>query len=549
MQKGHRYEKYIEKLINDINRQNFNAVQKKLTKLRKLEKKKIFILADYGNSLINAVISKYESCGTFNIGIFRLIIDSGINITPNLNREPEKILSVLQLSGRLDCCCAGTRRPIGYTIYMTEWTPLIYFIHSNHLLYAELALKMGADPDAPDIGGYTPLYSAIKLNSLQAVSLLIRYKAKLKCCSFNSEIKGKPIQSLFNYNAPLMAAATVDNVSGELIKTLFNAQLNPNEPEAGSFPLHEAVINGNINAVNALLEHPDINTELTDGNAKTPFILSVESENDLIAPDISASIKNLLVKSGCYVPPGYRAHSGFTFAALRNAKSLAGVVFPYGFSGNLCGVDIRYADFSRTEVTENSFEYIKDLTGVIFPQSMQPLSEKFAGNHILDKTAFSQTIKETNRFGMPVRYIRTSGSLIYYRRIEEENQLPHGNILKDADLRPLDAGCKFNFRMIEKYKYFEGVIFPKYVNFYELTDLNIDFWTDKEFICCDFSHTIGFDWKAWGKAAVIRGARCPPDLDFKNADFSGIDLTDTDFSLAIPIRKNEEVIDFHADHK
>jgi ankyrin repeat protein len=57
-----------------------------------------------------------------------------------------------------------------------DWTPLHYAVLNKHEDLALWLLDKGADPASVDKEGFTPIFSAVSVNSLQLTQALLRYK-------------------------------------------------------------------------------------------------------------------------------------------------------------------------------------------------------------------------------------------------------------------------------------------------------------------------------------------------------------------------------------
>ena len=131
------------------------------------------------------------------------------------------------------------------------------------------ALDSGADVNAIDMVGASPLYWAAQGGHLTAAKLLIE--------------RGADVNGKTNLGQPLTAAVRKDRI--ELITLLLANGADPNSHLATETVLHIAATNGCLSCVRALVEAgADVNAQwIQEPNIKTPIHLAIFYEHHDIA--------------------------------------------------------------------------------------------------------------------------------------------------------------------------------------------------------------------------------------------------------------------------
>ncbi len=141
------------------------------------------------------------------------------------------------------------------------------------LLLAKLLIEKGANIEAKDRNGETPLQSAVACGALAAVKLLIENGADIHAKDIlhktplenaKGEIK-ELVKEQILARSSLHLAAAADDVSA--IKLLINNKVDINKPREGKTPLHWAVTFKKYGASKILLEKgADVNSEDKEGS-------------------------------------------------------------------------------------------------------------------------------------------------------------------------------------------------------------------------------------------------------------------------------------------
>ncbi|HUP94182.1 MAG TPA: ankyrin repeat domain-containing protein [Burkholderiales bacterium] len=119
-----------------------------------------------------------------------------------------------------------------------DWTSLMVASFHGNVDAAKLLIEYGADPQARDRGGYTPLHWAAMKGFLTIIELLAP----------RADCNARSAAGL----TPLLQAATGGHTAG--VQVLIAAGADPNvASNEGWTPLHKAVMNGHIEVVKLLL--------------------------------------------------------------------------------------------------------------------------------------------------------------------------------------------------------------------------------------------------------------------------------------------------------
>ena len=128
---------------------------------------------------------------------------------------------------------------------------------TEHLDIVEFLIQKGADVNAKDENGSTPLIYAAGDGQIKVVKYLIEHGAQMKYTDQHG-------------NTPLHSAAEMnENLVLEYLIEKHGAQVNMKN-EFGETPLHLAAEHGEIEAIKCLIEH-GAKLESRDRNGKTPL--------------------------------------------------------------------------------------------------------------------------------------------------------------------------------------------------------------------------------------------------------------------------------------
>lgn len=454
------------------------------------------------------------------IGGLRLLVEHGYDLSDWLLKDPGPAVRALMFSGLINTPCAGLHGQLE--------PPLHFAIARGIKPLMAILIACGADVEHSDSGGRTPLYTAILHNQLEAVQMLRRHGARAALRRYRVpeagwDLSDAPDGAGFAADALPLSFAAGKRDNGAMIGELLNMVEDPNARDAAlGTALHVAAFRGHARNVRALLEDERVDPGARDAQGRTAYDLAGSGE-----------IRGMLARAGSPLPPGRRPHGFLSMAALRCAECLRGVVFPFGFGPGemLRHADLRGCDLSRTALTLEQLFQLDSLDGIAPPVGLE-VPEQY--RPLFDSAgALPAPLPGWDRpgpYGLPHRRLRAAGRTIVYRPVHRVEHLPGGPSLEFVDLRP--AADAVTPDILGRYERFAGVIFPRGL---DLAAVGEAFLAGRKFFCCDFSETAGFPPYAWSTAGAMVAARCPPGVDFQQADFRGADLTDTDFSLQIPI--------------
>jgi len=149
------------------------------------------------------------------------------------------------------------------------YTPLHYAAHYNASNVAALLLKAGADIEAKDARGYTPLHGAAHYNAGNSAALLLKAGADIEAGSITSSFT--PLRSAMWKNADWVAAL--------LLKA--GADIAAGDGDHGTL-LHSAT-NDNSDKVAAVLLKAGADIEAKDVNGNTPLHYAAYHNADKVA--------------------------------------------------------------------------------------------------------------------------------------------------------------------------------------------------------------------------------------------------------------------------
>lgn len=175
------------------------------------------------------------------------------------------------------------------------WTPLHYAVLNKHEELASWLLDKGADPASIDKEGFTPIFSAISVNSLEMTKALLRYKRGWQKVQMKMKLshlaatqptcdileclnkEGLSIHEEDNSVSPMQSDRAYPihyaafKASSACLKYLIDQKINVNIQDArGSSPLHLAVTSNSEPCVKILCE----------GGADVDLLNSVKSKSD-----------------------------------------------------------------------------------------------------------------------------------------------------------------------------------------------------------------------------------------------------------------------------
>ncbi|CAB0037006.1 unnamed protein product [Trichogramma brassicae] len=130
-----------------------------------------FLWRETGYSPLDLALGQWTPCNWSNEGIFQSLLQNGAN--PNvINRETKRTplhIIIMQLHphsrgqtlyGDDFQICHDKHRPVQFNLWnILGWTPLHCAVNRQNRMAIELLLKNGADPNAVDEDGYTPLHA------------------------------------------------------------------------------------------------------------------------------------------------------------------------------------------------------------------------------------------------------------------------------------------------------------------------------------------------------------------------------------------------------
>jgi hypothetical protein len=157
----------------------------------------------------------------------------------------KKIVSFVLISGLL----------FGGCVYATASEDLITAVDEGNLEDMEKALENGADVNATNNYGNTPLNIAVINGHTKIMNKLLDH----------SEIN-------ISFYKGLLSTAIIFDHPGTARSLLNRQEIDPNiKDNDGNTPLHIAAINGHLKVVKELLKYPKINANAMNNDEETPY--------------------------------------------------------------------------------------------------------------------------------------------------------------------------------------------------------------------------------------------------------------------------------------
>lgn len=154
-----------------------------------------------------------------------------------------------------------------------DWTALMVACFHGNEAAAKLLLQCGADPEARDRGGYTPLHWAALKGLLPIIELLAP----------RADCNARSAAGL----TPLLQAATGGHAAA--VQALLAAGADPNlGSNEGWMPLHKAVMNGHLEVVRQLLA-AGASALAEHSSGETPASLATKAGRDDILQLLAAA--------------------------------------------------------------------------------------------------------------------------------------------------------------------------------------------------------------------------------------------------------------------
>lgn len=153
----------------------------------------------------------------------------------------------------------------------SDWeSPLGIASYKGYFNIANILIKYGANVNglAPD--GMTPLMNAVYTNKTKIVQLLLENGASSNYILPDTS------------EAPIILAARNGNI--EIVKLLLEYKCNPNNKDSGGLTaLDWAIINGNTDAAEELINSPKIQLITKESESSKPMLLALQNNNFKIA--------------------------------------------------------------------------------------------------------------------------------------------------------------------------------------------------------------------------------------------------------------------------
>ena len=133
-----------------------------------------------------------------------------------------------------------------------------YGVRMDNPIMCQASLNLGAEIDAADESGFTPLHYAAYVGSLEAARFLIKQGADV---NDRKDSTDAPVYTAAQYGHPKIVALFLEH----------GADPNAQTKDHGQSPLIAAASNRRPGIIKILLKHPDIEVNAVDQKGRSPF--------------------------------------------------------------------------------------------------------------------------------------------------------------------------------------------------------------------------------------------------------------------------------------